>query len=64
MSAERRFESWLPFVDSYRTLCLDPSPTLRELFEALALKLFASDCAVLIRPDRPSGMLDSRRAPA
>ncbi len=28
-------ENWLPFVDTYRTLCRVPPPEMKELFERL-----------------------------
>jgi hypothetical protein len=31
----RAREGWLPFVDSYRTLCLAPSPEARVAFDQL-----------------------------
>ena len=30
-----RDRKWLPFVDTYRTLCMDPPPTMRAVFEQL-----------------------------
>jgi len=30
-----RFENWLPFVHTYRTLCLAPPPEVKAVFEGL-----------------------------
>ncbi len=32
---ESRVKYWLPFVESYRTLCIAPSPEVKAVFEGL-----------------------------
>ena len=34
----RRKTIWLPFVDTYRTLCLAPPPEVRVLFQQLQVE--------------------------
>ena len=34
-ATDGRSENWLPFIDSYRTLCQEPRPEVKAVFESL-----------------------------
>jgi len=41
-TSSERYREWLPFLDTYRTMCRNPEPTFRQILEDVRELRFAA----------------------